>query len=139
MAASISGLSNGTEYAFRVRAASGDDEGPWSDTIHATPYIAPDRPAKPLVDAGDGSVTVGWSAPDDGGSEITSYDIDIALKGKGWKSGPDTKTGLTTTSIDVTDLTNGTWYAFRVRANNAAGSSAWSHTAYIRPTAAQPE
>ena len=37
MAASISGLENGTSYAFRVRAKSGEETGAWSKTVVATP------------------------------------------------------------------------------------------------------
>ena len=37
MAASISGLENGVTYAFRVRAMAGEETGPWSATVTATP------------------------------------------------------------------------------------------------------
>ena len=37
MAASITGLENGTTYAFRVRALAGEEASPWSATVTATP------------------------------------------------------------------------------------------------------
>ncbi len=37
MAASISGLENGTAYAFRVRAKAGEETSAWSKTVVATP------------------------------------------------------------------------------------------------------
>jgi len=96
-----------------------------------TPETAPGVPAQPSVSTDDGSVTVNWAAP---GGAVDSYDLDIALKGQGWNSGPPMVTGLSGTSHTVTGLTNGTDYAFRVRATNTAGSSSWSATAYAQPS-----
>lgn len=69
--------------------------------------------------AGDGEVTVSWTAPtNDGGSAITSYTA---------TSDPGSFTCTTaTTSCDVTGLTNGDAYTFTVTATNAVGTSAAS-------------
>ena len=130
----ITGLTNGVVYAFRVRARQGEERSDWSETVYATPVApveAPGRPARPALAVGNGLVAVEWQAPE--GGAATSYDLDIALEGQGWSSGPDPILGLTETTATVTDLANGTEYAFRVRAANAVGAGPWSGTAYAVP------
>ena len=62
------------------------------------------------------SVFVTWAQPPDGGSPITTYKV---FSGGGTLratvSAPDT-------SVNITGLTNGTSYSFKVRAINAAGA-----------------
>ena len=85
-----------------------------------TVYAAPATPAAVTGVAGDGQVTVTWTAPVDNGSAIVEFEV---------VSTPDsaTCTGTgTDTSCVVTGLTNGTKYSFQVRARNAAGWSALS-------------
>jgi len=137
--ADVTEVTNGTAYAVRVRAVNEEGAGAWSATAYGTPGEAPaasppGQPDAPAVEAGNGQVTVTWSAPaDDGGAPITSYDLDLAIKGEGWASGPEMLTGLTEPTADVSELTNGTEYAFRVRAVTDAGAGAWSATAYAAP------
>jgi hypothetical protein len=83
------------------------------------------------VTAGDGQVTVSWSAPaSDGGSAITGYTVTASPGGTtcAWTSGP--------LSCVVTGLTNGTGYTFTVTAMNAAGTSAASTASGAVPAAA---
>jgi len=142
-------LENDVEYAFRVREL--DEADGWSVVEFATPTgdspdptptptppdSAPGAPARPTVTADAGQVTVAWTAPE---GVVDTYDLDIALKGEGWSSGPGNIPGIDGTSYTVTGLTGGTNYAFRVRAVNDAGESGWSQTAYAQPSASsQPE
>ncbi len=133
--ATVTGLENGQPYAFRVRSQQGGETSAWSETVHATPMAAPGQPAKPTLTAGDGAVTASWTAPeDDGGSAITSYDLDAVVNGTDWNDEP-LLTGLTTTSTEITNLTNGTQYAVRIRAVNAVGTGEWSQSANATPFA----
>ena len=74
----VTGLTNGTAYTFKVRAVNAQGNGdasPESDAV--TPVTtAPAAPAKPtvaLVSGSNTSVTLGWTAPNNGGSTITGY------------------------------------------------------------------
>ena len=132
----ITGLTNGTSYTFKVRTANADDtvigaEAPETeDPLTATPFAAPSNlTAAPA----DGQVTLGWDDPET--TEISKYQLKI-------DSGAFTDipgSGATTTEHTVTELTNYTSYTFELRAydSNAAGPSA-AVTAYpvAGPTAA---
>jgi len=122
-----SGLSKGTQYWVRVRAASAAGWGPYSAvSTFTTPATVPGAPPQPSVSSvGMTSATVSWSAPSDtGGSAITGYDVQRA-----------TDSGFSTNVVTVSDnaspnvltsLTPNTPYWVRVRAKNAQGAGAWS-------------
>ena len=79
----------------------------------------PGPPTIGIANAGDSSATVSFAAPDDnGGSVITGYTVTST-------PGSVTATGISS-PITVTDLNNGTSYAFTVRATNDAGDGAAS-------------
>ena len=65
-----------------------------------------------------GVVALSWSAPSDGGSPVTSYQI-TATPG-----GQTIVIGAPGTSTLISDLQNGTAYTFTVRAQNAVGLGA---------------
>ena len=63
----VTGLDNDAEYNFRLRAVNAAGDGPATDWVTATPSSTPaalTTPAKPVLTAaaGDGSVTLSWSA-----------------------------------------------------------------------------
>jgi uncharacterized repeat protein (TIGR02543 family) len=75
----------------------------------------PSSPTSVTATAGDTEATVSWSAPESGGSAITSYTV---------TSTPSSFTCTTaTTSCVVTGLSNGTSYTFAVTATNSVGTS----------------
>ena len=129
-------LVNGVVYNVSVRARNSVGNGPWSDSVSATPVASATRPGKvgrPLVSAGDGSLTVSWSAPSNGGSAITGYDV--------WARSQDGTHEVTrgtsgTTSVTLTPLTNDKSYNVFVRARNSVGSGSWSDSASGTPVAA---
>ena len=130
----ITGLTNGTSYAVVVRAKNSVGAGAWSDDEWATPVAAgsvPAGPAQPAVTAADGSLTVSWSAPSDGGSAITGYDVWYGPQGG---TGQYWAEGTTATSTTITGLTNGTSYGVFVRAKNSVGAGAWSDGVWATPT-----
>lgn len=80
---------------------------------------APDSPTIGSAVAGDGQVSVSFTAPvSNGGSAITGYTV--TSNPGGITAGGN---GFTTSPITVTGLTNGTTYTFTVTATNAVGTS----------------
>ena len=133
----LTGLANGTTYAVRIRMvlASGFSDG--SDVVPATPRTTPSAPAAPTGTAGNGSVSLAWSAPaDDGGAAITGYTVQRSTDG----TTSTDQAGCTSLGIDfsctATGLTSGTAYTFTVAAINAAGTGTFSPaSAAITPVA----
>ena len=136
----VSDLTNGTAYDFRVRAANSVGAGEWSEAVSATPkaaehIVAPAAPTGLAGTSADGGVALAWTAPvDTGGAAITSYEVDIGIGGD-WDEGPQNVISITETSTTVTGLTNGTAHDFRVRAVNSAGAGAWSETVSVTAVA----
>ena len=137
----ISGLVNGQSYRFEVQAdssiiypGSGEEVfvGQYSAAQSATPATVPSAPANLTATAGDTTVKLDWDDPragDNGGSAITDYEV--SRDNGNWSS-----TSSTDSSFNVTGLTNGTRYTFRVRAVNAIGNSAASASVSATPMAA---
>ena len=95
----------------------------------------PGVPTQVKAAPGDGSATVSWTAPADGGSQITSYTVTPFVGASAQKA--VTVTGSPpSTFASVTGLTNGTSYSFTVAATNSVGTGpASSATTPITPTA----
>jgi hypothetical protein len=108
----ITGLTNGTAYTFRVRAhnkAGFSDHSPSSAAY--TPDEAPQQvPNFTQTAADDHSVTLSWGAAVDHGSPVSDYIISV--DGRTVSAG----TALTTT---VSGLTNGQAYTFTIVAKNS--------------------
>jgi hypothetical protein len=120
----VPGLTNGTAYTFTVSASNAVGTGPASAASNAVTPSAPTVPAAPTgvtAAAGNGSATVSWTAPANGGSAITSYAV-TPFVGTTAQS-PVTVAGTPpATTTTVLGLTNGTTYTFTVSAANAVGA-----------------
>ena len=126
----VSGLTNGTLYYFRVAAVNAAGTaayypGMGDAAVSATPATVPAAPSALLAMAANAAVTLNWTAAvNDGGAAITGYMIEHSLMVD--FSSPTTATTMNdATSYTVSGLTNGTPYYFRVAAVNAAGTSAY--------------
>jgi hypothetical protein len=104
-------------------------------------YTLPTSPQSISLTAGQGQVSVNWTAPSDNGdTPITSYTLQRATN-SGFTTGVVTTTGLTGLSTTVTGLTNGTPYFFRIYAVNAVATAAGTGSAWrtaaasVTPTA----
>ncbi|GAA3195163.1 hypothetical protein GCM10010532_012750 [Dactylosporangium siamense] len=137
----VTGLTNGTGYTFRVTATNGVGTGSESgDSSIATPAAtAPGAPTIGAATAGQGQVAVAWTAPaSTGGSAITSYTVQayaggVSQSGKTCTLSSPFTPPLTCT---VTGLTNGTGYTFRVTATNGVGTGSESGDSSIATPAA---
>lgn len=88
------------------------------------PLPLPSPPGIGAVRAGDGQVTLAWTAPDDdGGSPITGYEVTPYT---GFTPHPPQRFPATPTEQVVVDLRNGVTYRFKVQALNRDGKSGYS-------------
>lgn len=97
-ACQVTGLKNGTEYTFTVRAKN--DVG-WSDSskpVNATPDKVPDAPEHVQVTGGYKKVHVSWDAPKSTASAPTGYTVTV--------NGAQHASDGTRTSMDF-DIDNG--------------------------------
>ena len=114
-----------------LRVVSNGAYSPDTVALSGTGIAVPQPPTGVAAVAGDGQVTVSWSAPtDDGGSPVLDYTA---------TANPGGATCTTTsTSCVVSGLTNGTGYTFTVTARNAIGMSVPSAPSATVTPAAPP-
>ena len=133
-ACTITGLTNDVTYTFTVAAHNAVG---WSEPSPASGEARPDTqplaPAAPRVERGDRRLDVSWTPPENPGSPIIDYLVEIS------PATPSGQTSVTTTatSIPITNLANGTVYSIRVRARNSAPQpGAWSPSSTGKPARA---
>ncbi|WP_051237024.1 IPTL-CTERM sorting domain-containing protein [Ottowia thiooxydans] len=129
----VTGLTNGTDYRFTVRARHANGLGPessMSSAIRPVPSLS--APNNPAAVAGNTTADVTWLAPDhDGGSAIIRYTVTAEQDG----TGQCTTTGAL--GCTVTNLTNGTNYSFVIVANNGVTDSPVATTNGVVPQGTQ--
>ena len=125
--ATITGLTNNTEYEVRVRAKNERGNSFWSATVKATPAPQkPDAPDAPTLTSSGSTMTVSWTAPVANGADITDYDIEYSTdNGANWTEWNASNTS-TELSASIPNLVSGTTYQVRVRAQNSVGEGDWS-------------
>jgi uncharacterized repeat protein (TIGR02543 family) len=124
----ITGLINGTSYAFQVSARNEIGESSQSVASESViPATTPDAPTNVSATGVNEGANLSWSIPADNGSAITGYKVS-------WLSGSQT---CSESPCLVTNLQNGTKYVFSVSAINGIGESAGSENS-IEVTPAAP-
>lgn len=128
----VSGLSKGTIYFARVRAASSAGFGPFSGTgAFATLQTVPGPPAAPVMSAvTTTSATATWTPPpDNGGTPIAGYHVQRATNAAFTTDVVQVTT--TTLTASLTGLSPAAPYWVRVRAINGQGNGVWSPAAVV--------
>ncbi|QQD77194.1 fibronectin type III domain-containing protein [Curtobacterium sp. YC1] len=126
----IHDLTNGTWTSFRVRAVNAAGAGAVSDPVSAMPRTVPDAPTALGATAGDGSVDLAWTAPeDDGGAAVTGYTVEQLDADGDWA----VRTTTTSPRATLAPERNGATLTFRVRATNDAGTGAASGQVVVVP------
>ena len=137
----ITGLEQGgVSYDVQVLAKNAQGTSSWSASgTGRTPKQAPFTPSAPTVAGAVSQLVVSWTAPYNGGSAISGYDVRYKKSTDTvWIASPHTGTGRTTT---ITGLLSRDAYDVQVSATNAQGASSWSasgtgsatavHTLYV--------
>ena len=128
----VTGLSNGKEYRYKLRAVNaggaskpGPQSAPWY--VAATPQEPPPpaAPSNVAVNPSEDSLEITWDAV----SEATGYDV--RAKAEGASDWHDVASNVTGTSYTYT--TSNTMDYVGVRARNANGASAWADLSNLPP------
>jgi hypothetical protein len=132
--ASVTGLTGGQAYTFKVTASnpngSGAASAASSPVTPSTP-VPPGTPQNVMAAAANGSALVRWSAPSSAGDfPITGYTVTPYA---GSTAGTPVQAGASVTSATVNGLTNGTAYTFRVTASSSAGTGAYTASNAVTP------
>ena len=129
----VTGLTNGRRYYFRVFAKNIAGQGASSSIANGIPGLPSAPRSLTAVPTNlSGQVRLSWTSPvANGGSTITDYVIQRSPNGSTWSTIPDGVNRNTT--FTVTGLSNGVRYYFRVFARNASGQSPASNVANAVP------
>lgn len=118
-------VASGYDYKVRCRSKKDNQYSDWSDYSQAV-NTKPNAPSsiKSCKATSATSVRLEW----DKVNSAESYEIEHATKKEylGASNAATTVNGISTTSYEITGLTSGTTYFFRVRAVNQQGNSEWT-------------
>lgn len=126
----VTGLTGGTTYDFRISATNAAGTGTPSSTFTGTPG----SPSSPLslavslnqVTNNSHTATLTWTVPTFTGSGITDYVIEYKTSAAAsYTVFPHTAS--TSTTIAITGLANGTTYNFRVKGKTSATTGSYSN------------
>ncbi len=140
----VTGLTNGTNHSFRIRALSGGIAGAWSSArvgvARPGGIVIPAVPAGVTATPGDATVTFNWADP--GNSFIKAYQIRHRATPAGeWGLTATVPSSLLTSSGGLrvpypysNNIVNGKEYEFQIRAEGTGFGSQWGGWATITAT-----
>jgi titin len=116
----VTGLTNGTSYAVRLKAINSVSASPQSAAVTALPSGPPLAPTITSVTGSDGALAIAFTAGATGGAAISAYQVSTD-GGSTWAA-----VNGTTSPLAVTGLINGVSYSVAIRAVNSRGPGAAS-------------
>ena len=144
--ATITGLTQGQAYSFRVAAVNARGTG--VPTVIGEPVIPATKPLTPSSVAigakTTSSISLTWNAPaSDGGRPLIGYDVQQSTdQGTTWvyvDTAWITRASLASLSVTVRGLNVGRYYTFRTRAVNGEGAGDWSVQSPVARAAEIPQ
>ncbi|MHA2403972.1 MAG: fibronectin type III domain-containing protein, partial [Candidatus Kariarchaeaceae archaeon] len=127
------GLTNGWNYVYTVRANNSEGMSTDSNTANATPRTVPEAPQNLSGTPAKDQVSLTWDIPSsDGGVPISNYSI-FRSQTSGSYGAPIATVGAGETSYVDSTVSSGETYYYVVRANNSEGESAVSNEITIIP------
>ena len=119
---------------YEVEAWLAADTNDIAEYELTTSPVIPDPPTITDIEHGDRKLTVTWTKPDDGGSQITGYKIQWTVEDQNsWTSKTVNDPNALAASTDQV-LTNGTKYTVQVLAVNSVGDSQPSNHMHETPS-----
>ena len=130
--ATVSGLTSGTSYEFRVLATNGNGDSTPSNVAHVGSALAPPAPSGVAATAaGSTRVLVTWT---DASTNETGFEVAHRIGAGAWTVAQTAAADAE--SATVTGLSPSTTYDVRVAATNANGSNAGNVVSLTMPPAA---
>lgn len=124
----VTGLDNGTTYAFTVTATNTAGTGTASASYNGVPATIASAPRNISVTPGNGGITASWAIPSyDGGTAITGYIATVR------STGDTCSTNASTRTCTFSGLVNGSTYVVDVVATNNAGNSEAASSSNVTP------
>src|SRR6185503_3122060 len=130
LSVNLSGLTSGSLYDWRVRANCAGGSSSYSQAQFTTQSVTPCNAPAGLTSSAvtTSSATVSWSAA----SGALSYNVDYKLNSSGtWTNAA---TGTTSLSVNLSGLTSGSLYDWRVRSNCSEGTSSYAQAQFTTAT-----
>lgn len=129
-------LNRNTRYFYRIRATNASGTGPYSNVSEAqTPDVPPTAPAQLTAKAASpNQIDLNWA---DQSTNESGFELERAASATGeFKKVADLPSN--TVSYQDNNLTDNTPYCYRIRARNAAGSSAYTDAVCVTTPLAPP-
>jgi len=126
----VTGLSNGSAYDFRVSAETLVGPGPFDGVNSITPVGVPFAPSGLTANPGTKSMTLNWTEPSNGGSAITGYVIEYRKEIETVWTVVQHNSLIKTFYFYELDVAE---YRFRVAAKNGEGTGAYSTEVLATP------
>ena len=132
-------LKPGDTRHYQVRARNSAGWGPYSSSSSATTLTGvPTAPGLTARANGATEIKLTWTKPDDRGSEIRRYELEVSDDGNDWNTLAFSVSPDDSEYVDD-GLTGGTTKHYRVRAVNLNGAGQWSAVRSARTDAGGPD